>query len=78
MSTPIDEGVNFNETGDETHILTGYESGEVNRAISTLSTPASFKQVTIQIKAATDPLAKQLERLSDSIKELQQVPLKRN
>ena len=65
MSTPIDEGVNTSETGDETHSLTGREPGEVNNASSRLGTPVTSEEVDRQMKAATNPLTRQLERLCD-------------
>ena len=46
----------MNETGDETHELTGHESGDVNSASSSLSTPVTSAEVARQLKAATAPL----------------------
>ena len=49
--------------------------GDINSA-SSLSTPVTSVEVAKQIKAATDPLTKQLNRLCDLMKELPQVPPK--
>ena len=73
MSTPIEEGVNPNETGDETHSLTGHEPRDVNTASSSLNTPTKSEAVARQTKTATDPLTKKLDRLCDLMKELRQV-----
>ena len=81
MSTPIDEGMSTNETGDETHSLIGHEQWDINSATrGSLSTnyPRYVRGACWQIKAATDLLTKQSKRLRDLIKELQQVPPKRN
>ena len=45
MSTPIDEGVNTTETGDETHSSTCHKIGDVNSASSSLSTPLKSEEV---------------------------------
>ena len=63
MHDPLYEGVDTTETNDETHSLTGNKLGDVNRANSRLSSPARSKEVAGQIKAATDPLTKQVKRL---------------
>ena len=78
MSSPIVIGVRPNETGDETHSLTGQEPDDVNSCSSGLSTPVTSEEVARQVKAATDPLTKQLERLCEPMKELRQVPPKCN
>ena len=78
MSDPISERVNTTETGDETRSPTGHESGGVNNDGSYLSSPVTSEEVARQIKAATDPLTKQFERLCDIMKELRQAPSKRN
>ena len=66
------------ETGDGTYILNGHEPEDVNSATSSLNIPVTSEEVARQIKAATDPLTKQLERLCDLIEELRQVPPRRN
>ena len=78
MSTSIDEGVSANETGGETHSLTSHEPADVNNASSSLSTPVTSEEVATQIKAAVDPLNRQLERPPDLMKDLRQVPPSRN
>ena len=63
MSAPIVEGVSTNETGDETHSLTGHKPGNLNIANSSLSTPVTSEEVARRYKAATDQLTKQFEGL---------------
>ena len=65
MSTPIVEGVNTIETGDETRSLSAHEVEDVNSATRNSSTPVMFEEGAGQIKAATDPLTRQLQRLCD-------------
>ena len=60
---PILEGVNASETGDETHSLSGHEPEDVGDAAGVSSTPITSQEVARQIKAATDSLTRQLERL---------------
>ena len=57
-------------TGKETHSLDGEEIEEVNSATVGLSVPITSEEVAPQIRAATDPLTKQLEKLCDLISEL--------
>ena len=78
MSNPIKEGVNINETNDETHNLTGHELRDVSSADGIISVPVTSEEVTRQIKAATNPLTKQLDRLCDLMKELRQASAERN
>ena len=78
MSTTIVEGVNASETGDETHSLTGHEPEDVGSAIGNARTPVTTEEVARQIKAATDPLTRQLERPCDLMKELRQSLPKRS
>ena len=78
MSSPIVEGLNSNEIGDETHNLNGHEPEDVNNATNNASTPFTSEEVARQIKTATDPLTKQLKRPCDQMKELRQAPGKRN
>ena len=70
MSTPIVEGENASGTGDVTHSLSGHEPEDVDSVASNASTPVTSKEVDRQIKTATDPLTRQLERLWDLMKEL--------
>ena len=78
MSTPIDDGVNTNETGDETHSSAGHEPWVVTSASSCLSTPVTSEEVSRQIKTATYQLTNQFKQHFDLMKELQKVPPKRN
>ena len=78
MINPISDIVNTTETGDETHSLTGHESGDINSAGSSLITSVTLEEVARLIETATDPQTKQLERLWDLMKKLRQVPPKRN
>ena len=75
---PFDEIASTNETGGETHSLTGREPSEVNSASSGLSAPVTSEEVDGQIKAVTDPLSKQLERLCKLMRDLRQVSSGRN
>ena len=74
MTDPISEGVNFTETSDETHSLTGREPGDVNSAGSSLCSSVTSEEVVKQIKAVTDSLTKQLERFCDLLKNFQEAP----
>ena len=76
MSDSIREEVNTTETDDQTHSLTVLESEDVNSASSSFSTPVTSEEVPKQIKALTDSLAKQRERLCNLRKKLRQVPQK--
>ena len=75
MTTPIDEGVRSNETGDEAHSLIGHEPGDVNSASIRSRTTVTSKQVPRQIKAATHRVTRQLNRLCDLLKHIRQVLL---
>ena len=70
MSDSI-SGVSTIKTSDETHSLTEQERGDVDIASSSHSTPVTSEDVARQMKAVTDLLAKQLERLCDLMNELQ-------
>ena len=63
MSAPNTEEASNSLTGDETHSLVGNEIGDVNSAATNLSTPVTSKEVAHQIRDATDPLTRQLEKL---------------
>ena len=78
MSTPIDEGVTSNETGDEAHGLTGREPWQINSASTSLNSTVMSKEVARQIKVATDPFIRQLEWFCDLMKEPRQVLPGRN
>ena len=70
--------LNTSKTTDESHSLSGHEPEVVNSATSSVGTPFTFEEVARQIRAAADPLTKQLERLSYLMKELSQALPKRN
>ena len=70
MSGPNFEEANTSSTGDETHCLDGYEKGDVTLGATSLSTPIMSEEVACQIRAATDPLRRQLEKLCDIMLEL--------
>ena len=55
---------------EETHSLDGRDVGDVKRAASCLSVPITSQEVARQIREATDPLTKQLEKLFDFMIEL--------
>ena len=78
MNAPIAEGVNTSGTGDEAHSLGGHELEDVSSAANNSSALITSEKVARQIKAATDPLARQFERLCDLMKELRQARSRRN
>ena len=80
MSNPINEGVNTTETNDERHSLPGHEPKGIDKpdAAIRINSAAASEEVARQIKAATDPLTKQLERCCDLMKKFRQAPSKRN
>ena len=78
MSAPIAEGVNTTGTVDETHNLGSHELEDVSSAASNLSALVTSEKVARQIKAASDRLARQLERLCGLMKKLRQAPTRRN
>ena len=57
-------------TGEETHSLDGNEVEVVNGAATGLTVPITSEEVARQIRAATDLLTKQLEKLGDLMKKL--------
>ena len=59
------ERVNTNAAGADTHSLSGNEPENINSATSNLITPVTYEEVEKHIKAATDPLTKQSDRLRD-------------
>ena len=61
MSSPMDEEVRTNETGDVSQSFIGHGPGDVNITSSSLSTPVMSEEVPRHIKTATGPLAKQLQ-----------------
>ena len=65
MSKPINESVNTTETNEETQSLTGHEPSCVDIAAIRLSSPVASEGVLRQIKAAFDPITKQLKRCCD-------------
>ena len=70
MGAPNSEDVNTNVTGDKTHRLGSQEVEDVGKAATGASVPITSEEVARQIKAATDPLTKQLEKLCDLMREL--------
>ena len=78
MSDSISDGGTTTQIGDKTHSLTGHDSGNLNSAVGSLISPVMSEDVARQIKAATGPLTKQLERLCYLMKELRQTLAKCN
>ena len=76
MSAPNSEEVNTSLTDDETHSLGSHEVEDVDNAATSWSTPITSEGVARQIKAATDPLRKQLENLCDLMPELRRDALR--
>ena len=70
--------VNSSLTGDETNSLDGNEVEDVNSAATSLSVPNTSEEVARQIRRATDPLKKQLEKLYDLMEELRRDTTRRN
>ena len=62
--------MNTSLTGEETHSLDGNEVQDVNSAATGLSVPITSEEVARQIRAATHPLTKQLEKLCDLMRML--------
>ena len=62
--------MNTSLTGEETHSLDGSEVEKVNTAATCLNVPMTSEEVARQIRAATDPLTKQLQKLCDLMREL--------
>ena len=62
--------------GEETHSLDG--NADANSAAATSILPITSQDVPRQIRAATDPLTKQLEKLCDLTKELHRDTARRN
>ena len=75
--TNIEES-NTSSACDETHSLDGNEIRDVNSAATSLSTPITLEEVARQIRAATNPLTKQLEKLCDLMLELHKDASRRN
>ena len=68
MNAPNSEEVSTSMTGDETQSLRSHEVEDVSNAAVSSSAHITSEEVARQIKAATDPLTKQLEKLSDLMK----------
>ena len=67
MSALNSEEVNTNMLGDEIHGLCSHEVEDADNAASSSSVSFMTEEVTRQIKTATDPLTKQLEKLCNLI-----------
>ena len=78
MSGPYIEEANTSSAGDGTHSLDGNEIGDVNNAATSLSTHITSEEVERQIRALTDPLTRQLEKLCDLMLELHKDASQRN
>ena len=70
MSGPNIEEANTSSTGEKTHSLDRIERGDVNSAAFSLSTPVTSEEVARQIRAATDPLTRQLQKLCNIVLDL--------
>ena len=71
-------GLNASLTGEETRSLDGNEVEDVNSATTGLNVPITSEKVARQIKAATDPLTKQFEKLCDLMGELRRDRVRRD
>ena len=65
-------------TGERTHSLDSNEVEEVNSAGTSLGVPIKLEEVARQIRAATDPLTKQLKKLCELMKELRRDTTRRS
>ena len=65
-------------TSDETHSIDGNENKMITSAATSLSTPITSEEVALQIRAATDPLTRQLEKLCELMPELHKDASRRN
>ena len=63
MSVPNTEEMNTSMTRDETHRLGSHEVEDVGNAAASSSVPNTSEEIARQVKAANDPLPKQLEKL---------------
>ena len=70
MSASNSQEVKTKLTGDETHSLGSHEVEDFGNVATSSSAPITSEEVPRQIKAASDPLTKQLERLCDLMREL--------
>ena len=72
MSAPNSEEVNTSSMGDETHGSGSHEVEDVGNAATSSCAPftSEAKEEARQIKAAIEPLRKQLEKLCDLMIEL--------
>ena len=64
--------MNTSLTREETHSLDGNDVEDSNSAATGLSAPIMSEEVARQIRAATDPSAKQLEMLCNLLRKLLQ------
>ena len=78
MSASNTGEVNTNMTGEEIHSLDDHKVEDVNSAAATTGVPNTSEEVARQIKAATDPLTKQLGRRCDLMVEIRRDTSRRN
>ena len=78
MSGPNITEANTSLTDEEKHSLDGTEIGDVNSAATSLNTPITSEEVARQIRAAPDPLTRQLEKLCDLLLKLRKDASRRN
>ena len=78
MRASNSEEVNTRLTSDETHILGNHEVEDVGNDATSSSAPITSEEVARQIKVATDPLTKQLEKLCDPMKGLRRDTYRRS
>ena len=70
MSAPNFKEVKTSLTGDEIHSLGSHEVEVVGNATTSSSVPIRSEKIARQIKAATNLLTEQLEKLCDLMREL--------
>ena len=69
MSVPNTEEVTTSTRDDETRRLGNHELVDVVNATTSSGAPITSEEAARQIKAAGDPLSKQLDKLCDLVKE---------
>ena len=62
MTAPNTDEVNTNKTGDEMHSLNSHEVEDVGNVAASSSAHITSREVARQVRAATDPLPKQLQK----------------
>ena len=70
MSAPNSDEVNASLTSDETHSLGSHEVEDVGNAATSSSALLTSQEIARRIRAPTDPLTKQSDKLCDLMREV--------